>query len=162
MKINKILLDFTSGAELWLSYYEDPTFEQQVDSILEQIMPLYKMQHAYVRYKLNKKYGSIVSLEKPIPMHLTGNVWGQDFLDISDLLIPYPAKPVLDVTDQMIAQHYTPLKMFQIADEFYQSLNMSKATNTFWEKSILENPNDGRDLVCYASAWDFFKKDDVR
>lgn len=34
--------------------------------------------------------------------------------------------------------------------------------STFWEKSILEKPNDGRELVCHASAWDFYKKDDVR
>uniref|UniRef100_A0A182SJF9 Angiotensin-converting enzyme n=1 Tax=Anopheles maculatus TaxID=74869 RepID=A0A182SJF9_9DIPT len=37
-----------------------------------------------------------------------------------------------------------------------------KLRNTFWEKSILEKPNDGRELVCHASAWDFYKKDDVR
>lgn len=32
----------------------------------------------------------------------------------------------------------------------------------FWDKSILEKPTDGRDLICHASAWDFFVTDDVR
>lgn len=33
---------------------------------------------------------------------------------------------------------------------------------TFWDKSVLEKPKDGRDLVCHASAWDFYVTDDVR
>lgn len=32
----------------------------------------------------------------------------------------------------------------------------------FWNKSIIEKPKDGRELVCHASAWDFFIDDDVR
>lgn len=32
----------------------------------------------------------------------------------------------------------------------------------FWDKSIIEKPTDGRDLICHASAWDFYLKDDVR
>lgn len=33
--------------------------------------------------------------------------------------------------------------------------------STFWERSILEKPTD-RELVCHASAWDFFDGKDVR
>jgi peptidyl-dipeptidase A len=33
---------------------------------------------------------------------------------------------------------------------------------TFWDKSIIEKPIDGRDIVCHASAWDFFSPNDVR
>jgi peptidyl-dipeptidase A len=33
---------------------------------------------------------------------------------------------------------------------------------TFWERSIIEKPNDGRELVCHASAWDFYDQDDFR
>lgn len=32
----------------------------------------------------------------------------------------------------------------------------------FWDKSIIEKPTDGRDLVCHASAWDFYLQNDVR
>ncbi|XP_055638227.1 angiotensin-converting enzyme-like [Toxorhynchites rutilus septentrionalis] len=62
----------------------------------------------------------------------------------------------------MVKQGYNPTKMFQMGDEFFVSLNMTKLPQTFWEKSILEKPTDGRELVCHASAWDFYKKDDVR
>ena len=32
----------------------------------------------------------------------------------------------------------------------------------FWTGSILERPKDGRDLVCHASAWDFYNGRDFR
>lgn len=70
--------------------------------------------------------------------------------------------PVLDVTDEMVRQNYTPTKMFEMGDEFFQSLNMTKLPAEFWAHSIIEKPTDGRDLVCHASAWDFYKHNDVR
>ncbi|XP_049548319.1 angiotensin-converting enzyme-like [Anopheles darlingi] len=157
------LNNFTSGAEYWLDAYEDDTFEAQVDAAIEQIRPLYEQIHAYVRYKLRKHYGSeIVSEKGPIPVHLLGNMWGQSWDNIADITTPFPDKKLLDVTDEMVRQQYTARKMFEMGDEFFTSLNMTKLPPTFWEKSILEKPNDGRELVCHASAWDFYKKDDVR
>lgn len=46
-KIGLIMLskDFQSGAEAWLDAYEDSTFEKQVESILEQLKPLYLQLH---------------------------------------------------------------------------------------------------------------------
>uniref|UniRef100_A0A182LUT3 Angiotensin-converting enzyme n=1 Tax=Anopheles culicifacies TaxID=139723 RepID=A0A182LUT3_9DIPT len=157
------LNNFTSGAEYWLDAYEDDTFEQQVDAAIEQIRPLYEQIHGYVRYKLRKHYGNdIVSEKGPIPIHLLGNMWGQTWDNIADITTPFPNKKLLDVTEEMVRQGYTPVKMFEMGDEFFQSLNMTKLPPTFWEKSIVEKPNDGRELVCHASAWDFYKKDDVR
>uniref|UniRef100_A0A6E8W0T4 Angiotensin-converting enzyme n=1 Tax=Anopheles coluzzii TaxID=1518534 RepID=A0A6E8W0T4_ANOCL len=155
--------NFSSGAAVWLNEYDDSTFEQQVDDVIEQIRPLYEQLHAYVRYKLRQKYGDkLVSPTGPIPMHLLGNLWAQTWDNIADFTTPFPEKKLLDVTDEMIRQGYTPIKMFQMGDDFFTSLNMTKLPQTFWEKSILEKPTDGRDLVCHASAWDFFAIDDVR
>ena len=35
-------------------------------------------------------------------------------------------------------------------------------TDAFWKGSIIEKPKDGRDLVCHASAWDFYDGVDFR
>ena len=32
----------------------------------------------------------------------------------------------------------------------------------FWEGSIIKKPDDGRDLTCHASAWDFYNGRDFR
>lgn len=59
-------------------------------------------------------------------------------------------------------QNYTALKMFQTAEEFFESLTLEGMPDLFWERSIFEKPNDGRDMVCHASAWDFFDGEDFR
>uniref|UniRef100_A0A182WGJ3 Angiotensin-converting enzyme n=1 Tax=Anopheles minimus TaxID=112268 RepID=A0A182WGJ3_9DIPT len=67
-------MDYESGAESWLSAYEDETFEQQVEAVIEELRPFYEQIHGYVRYKLREYYGDKVVSEKgPIPMHLLGN-----------------------------------------------------------------------------------------
>ncbi|KAG4080630.1 hypothetical protein HA402_013160 [Bradysia odoriphaga] len=143
------LNNFTDAAQSWLYEYEDSTFEQQLENIFDQIRPLYQQLHAYMRYKLNQKYGNLVPLKGPTPMHILGNMWAQSWDNIAEVGTPYPAKPVLDVTEEMVRQKYTPLKMFQMADQFFQSLNMSKVPETFWQKSIIEKPK-GVELVCHA------------
>lgn len=119
--------DFTSGAELWLDEYEDETFEKQLEDIFAEIRPLYEQVHGYVRYRLRKHYGDAVVSEKgPIPMHLLGNMWAQQWSDIADLVSPFPDKPLVDVSSEMVKQGYTPLKMFQMGDDFFTSMNLTK------------------------------------
>ncbi|XP_073823622.1 angiotensin converting enzyme [Musca autumnalis] len=157
------LNNFTDGAEVWLDEYEDDTFEQQLEAIFEDIKPLYEQVHGYVRHRLNQYYGDeVVSKTGPLPMHLLGNMWAQQWSAIADIVSPFPNKPLVDVSDEMVAQGYTPLKMFEMGDGFFQSMGLKKLPQDFWDKSILEKPDDGRDLVCHASAWDFYKTDDVR
>ena len=66
------LNNFTDNTESWLDGYEDPQFRQQIESLWEQLKPLYLQIHAYVRYKLREKYGDVVSEKGPIPVHLLG------------------------------------------------------------------------------------------
>jgi peptidyl-dipeptidase A len=70
------LNNFTNTAESWLDGYEDPQFRQQIESLWEQLKPLYLQIHAYVRFQLRKKYGDVVSEKGPIPAHLLGKVFG--------------------------------------------------------------------------------------
>ncbi|XP_058122441.1 angiotensin-converting enzyme-like [Anopheles ziemanni] len=156
------LNNFTSGAELWLHPYEDDSFEAQVDAAFEQIRPLYEQLHAYVRYKLREQYGSeIVSEKGPIPIHLLGYSHGQKWDNIMDISAPYSGKALFNITEEMVRQGYTVRKMFELGDEFYQSLNMTKLPPTFWEKSIIEKREDAN-YFCHTSMWDFYRKDDVR
>jgi len=66
------LNNFTDNSEYWLNGYEDPNFKNVVQSLWEQLRPLYLQIHAYVRTKLRQKYGDIVSEKGPIPVHLLG------------------------------------------------------------------------------------------
>lgn len=51
--------------------------------------------------------------------------------------------------------------MFKLAESFFTSINLSAMPDSFWEKSIIEKP-EGVELVCHASAWDFYDSKDFR
>ncbi|XP_042873559.1 angiotensin-converting enzyme-like isoform X2 [Penaeus japonicus] len=153
---------FDNMGDMWLYPYESETFRQDVAGLWEQLKPLYQQLHAYVRRKLREKYGSQhISKRGPIPAHLLGNMWSQSWGEIYDLLIPYPGKTSVDVTPNMKNQGYTPRKMFELSEEFFVSLNLTRMPPEFWEHSIIEKPK-GRDLICHASAWDFCNGKDFR
>lgn len=61
-----------------------------------------------------------------------------------------------------LSQGYTPLRMFEVSDEFFTSLGLIAMPEEFWNESMLEKPNDGREVVCHASAWDFYNQKDFR
>ena len=44
--------------------------------------------------------------------------------------------------------------MYEMSDEFFQSLGMWNMTDKFWENSVIEK-KEGVEMVCHASAWDF-------
>ncbi|XP_073942648.1 angiotensin-converting enzyme-like isoform X2 [Choristoneura fumiferana] len=154
---------YESVAEWWLSEYETADSEEQFANLWSQIKPLYQQIHAYVRGKLRQKYGeNVVSARGPIPAHLLGNIWAQTWGNIEKFSKPFPDKPDVDVTAALIQQKYTPYKIFKTAEEFFTSINLKPLPDLFWDKSIIEKPDDGREMVCHASAWDFFDGEDFR
>ncbi|XP_071837203.1 angiotensin-converting enzyme-like [Apostichopus japonicus] len=146
----------------WRSWYEVSDLEDQVERLYNELRPLYVQLHAYVRRKLYDVYGDKIDLRGPIPAHLFGNMWAQSWGNIFDLVAPYPNAPSIDITDALVDQEYTPVKMFETSEEFFTSLGLIGMPDEFWEKSMLEKPDDGRDVVCHASAWDFYNGIDFR
>jgi len=104
----------------------------------------------------------VVTMNGPIPAHLLGNMWAQQWNNLADILTPYKDKPTINITGAMLSQGWTQRKMFEKADDFFQSVGLDPMPKEFWEGSILEKPADGRDLTCHASAWDFYNGKDFR
>ncbi|XP_068150186.1 LOW QUALITY PROTEIN: angiotensin-converting enzyme-related protein [Drosophila tropicalis] len=153
---------YRSYADYWVHFYEDPDFERQLDATFKAILPFYRQVHGYVRYRLRQHYGEdVVPAEGNIPMHLLGNMWGQAWNEVIDLFTPYPEKPFVDVKSEMQKQEYTVNKLFELGDQFFQSLGMRALPPSFWNLSVLTRPQD-REIVCHASAWDFYQDSDVR
>ncbi|XP_059083297.1 angiotensin-converting enzyme-like [Tigriopus californicus] len=152
-----------NGAELKIQGYESETFIEEMEETWLGLKPLYEQIHAYVRNKLVKKYGKDVVSEKgPIPAHLLGNMWAQSWNNLGSFLKPFPDKPAIDVTDAMVEQGWTPKIMFEKAEDFFLSMGLPPMREEFWNGSIIEKPDDGREMVCHASAWDFYNGKDFR
>ncbi|XP_054707050.1 angiotensin-converting enzyme-like [Uloborus diversus] len=157
-----VLNGFEDAGEMWREAYESETFQDEVEDLWKTIEPFYKQLHAYVRRKLIRQYpGADIKPDGPIPAHLLGNMWAQTWGNIFDVVNPYPEKKFVDVTDVMLEKKMTPLDMFKMSEDFFTSLGLIEMTPEFWRRSIIEKPTD-REMVCHASAWDFYDQKDFR
>jgi peptidyl-dipeptidase A len=157
-------LGYKDTGALWRSKYDmDPdAFAAELDRLYQQVRPLYESLHCYVRARLNQKYGDqLVPLDKPIPAHLLGNMWAQDWTNIYELVAPPQADPGYDLNKILKARKVDAKEMVRIGERFFTSLGFAPLPETFWERSLFTKPAD-RDVVCHASAWSIDYKDDLR
>lgn len=96
--------------------YEEPNLENEIAESFQKLLPLYKELFAYVRRKLLDKYGAdVVRPEGPLPAHILGDLWAQEWSNIADIVIPYSEYSNIDVTGEMLRQGFTPLRYLQIS-----------------------------------------------
>ena len=186
-------MGFADAGEVWRGGYElsPRDFEADIERLWDQVKPLYQEVHCYVRARLNRKYGdALVPRDGPIPAHLLGNMWAQDWSSLYPLMEPFRNAGTLDVSAALKAQRagehkklYNAFKgrptpkdlaemeyqadaaqathMTRVAEDFYTSLGFPKLPDTFWERSLLVRPRD-REVVCHAEAEDLNLQGDVR
>lgn len=157
-------LGFSDISELWRGKYDMPSddFEAELDRLWGQVKPFYDALHCHVRAELGETYGTdIVPQDKPIPAHLLGNMWAQTWSNIYDVVKPEQEMKVIDVTKALEENGYDEIKMVKQAEAFFTGLGFEPLPETFWERSLFQQPSD-RDVVCHASAWNLDSVDDLR
>jgi peptidyl-dipeptidase A len=156
-------MGFVDTGDMWRSKYDMPAeeFTKELDRLWEQVRPLYVSLHAYVRMKLHERYGDIVPANGPIPAHLLGNIWAQDWTNLYPVLKPANADKGYDLTKILKERKTSPEDMVKMGERFYTSLGFDPLPKSFWERSLLAKPRD-REVVCHASAWDLDSVDDLR
>ena len=157
-------LGFPDMGAMWRSKYDMPpdAFAREMDRLWGQVRPLYVSLHAYVRWKLREKYGPEAVPEKgPIPAHLLGNMWAQEWSNIDPLVAPRDADPGFDLTARLKAKGVDAKEMVRYGERFFMSLGFAPLPASFWERSLFVKPRD-REVVCHASAWDVDNVEDLR
>jgi len=156
-------LGFADSGVMWRSKYDMTAddFTKEVDRLWTQVRPLYLKLHAYVRMKLREKYGDVVPMSGPLPAHLLGNIWAQDWSNVYPLVKPANADKGYDLSAILKGRKTSAVDMVKTGERFYTSLGFAPLPQTFWERSMLVRPRD-RDVVCHASAWDVDNVEDLR
>lgn len=158
-------LGYSDVGAMWRSKYDMPPeqFSAEVDRLWGQVKPLYDSLHCYVRWNLTKKYGAdVVPPGQPIPAHLLGNIWAQEWGNIYDLVAPPKTTAGFDLTEILQKRKdIDEIEMVRIGERFFTSLGFDPLPQTFWERSMFLKPRD-REVVCHASAWDVDDVDDLR
>lgn len=157
-------LDFSDLGAMWRSAYDMPPedFPAELDRLWGEVKPLYEALHCHARAKLGETYGTeLVPQDGPIPAHLLGNMWAQDWSNIYPLLAPRQTVASYDLTAILKDRGFDAITMVQMGEAFFSSLGFEELPATFWERSLFVKPGD-REVVCHASAWNVDEKDDLR
>ena len=157
-------LGFENTGALWRSNYDMPpdAFSAELERLWQQVRPFYVSLHAYVRRRLSERYGAAaVPPNGPIPAHLLGNPWAQEWGNIYDLVAPGVKAQGFDLTAQLRAHNMDARAIVRTGEGFFTSLGFPPLPATFWERSLFTKPAD-RDVVCHASAWSVDNREDVR
>ncbi len=157
-------LGYADAGMLWRGGYdmEGEAFAAEADRLWAQVKPLYDQLHCYVRAELNQEYGDeVVPLDGPMRADILGNMWGQAWGNIYDLVAPEGGGEGVDITALLEAKGYDQKKMVEVGEAFFTSLGFDPLPDTFWERSLITKPRD-REVVCHASAWDIDDRDDIR
>jgi len=157
-------LGYGDLGEMWRAGFDmsPAEFQGEAARLWEQVRPLYDELHCAVRAKLGEHYGEDkVPQDGPIPAHLLGNMWAQEWGFIYDIMEPYPGESDLDVDSTLKTKNYSPQEMVRSAEDFYVSLGMDRLPDTFWTRSQFTKPRD-REVVCHASAWGLDGGNDLR
>jgi peptidyl-dipeptidase A len=157
-------MGFKDTGAMWRAKYdmEPDAFAAEMERLWQQVKPLYDSLYTYTRRKLSEKYGKdVVAEDKPIPAHLLGNMWAQQWGNIYPILAPANADRGYDLTQILKARNTDAKQMVRYGESFFTSLGFDQLPPTFWERSLFLKPAD-REVVCHASAWDIDYEKDVR
>ncbi|MDB4120691.1 M2 family metallopeptidase [Gammaproteobacteria bacterium] len=151
-------LGYEGLTDLWFSQYDMPAeeFLAETDRVWGELKPLYDALHCHVRSELSEHYGEeVVSKEGVLPAHVLGNMWGQSWANVYDLVYTPDNLTVssgIDLTRILEEKNIDEIEMTKIAENFFISLGFQPLPDTFWERSLFIKPQD-RSVVCHASAW---------
>jgi peptidyl-dipeptidase A len=157
-------IGFKDTGALWRSGYDMPPdeFSSDLERLWNQVKPLYLALHTFVRWKLEEKYGpNVVPPAGPIPAHLLGDPWAQQWGNIFDLLGVQEDRGGVDVTELLNKKNLDAKGMVKYGEGFFTSMGFAPLPQTFWERSLFTKPAD-REVVCHASAWDLDSMEDLR
>jgi peptidyl-dipeptidase A len=157
-------MGFKDVGAMWRSNFDmtPDEFAAEMERLWQQVRPLYNSLYIYTRAKLNQKYGdAVVPKNGPIPAHLLGNMWSQEWGNIYPLLAPPAGDPGYDLTEILKRRNTDAKQLVRYGEGFFTSLGFEPLPPTFWERSLFLKPQD-HEVVCHASAWDVDFQKDVR
>ncbi len=148
---------------MWRSRYDMPeeAFAAETERLWEQVKPLYEALHCYTRMKLRQTYGNRVPESGPIPAHLLGNMWAQEWGNIFSSVAPTGKGTAINLKAKFAQKKTTPIELVKMGEGFFKSVGFDPLPDSFWKRSMFVRPKD-REVVCHASAWDITSKGDLR
>ncbi|XP_055918093.1 angiotensin-converting enzyme-like [Eupeodes corollae] len=144
--------------ECWREELEIPDLENFTQKLWHKVKPYYQLLHGVLRNVLFKKFkNQDIDINGPIPAHLLGNMWSQDWSSYHKLLSPFSD---VYIEDNVRNSNWTTHDMVKRAEDFFTSMGRNQMTTKFWDHSKFEKANNN--TKCHGSAGNMFTADDYR
>jgi len=127
---------------------------QTMDRLMQELYPLYRELHTWMRYEMAKKYG-VTEVPDYLPAHWLPNRWGQDWSS---------AVSVEGIDLDAVLGKKSKEWIVQEGEKLYTSIGFPPLPQTFWEKSSLYPYSSDSNVKKnnHASAWHMDLNNDVR
>ena len=127
---------------------------QTMDRLMQELYPLYRELHTWMRYEMAKKYGAS-EVPDYLPAHWLPNRWGQDWSS---------AVSVQGIDLDAVLHQKSKEWIVQEGEKLYTSIGFPSLPQTFWERSSLYPypPDSSVKKNNHASAWHIDLNHDVR
>jgi peptidyl-dipeptidase A len=131
-----------------------PEMMQTMDRLIQELHPLYRELHTWMRYEMAAKY-HVKDVPDYLPAHWLPNRWGQDWSSSVD---------VKGINLDSVLATKTPEWIVREGEKLYTSIGFPALPQTFWDKSSLyQYPADSAvKKNNHASAWHMDLANDVR
>lgn len=87
-------------------------------------------------------------------------MYAQSWRNIARFVVPFPNATTIDVTKELRDRNFTVLKMFEVADEFFQSLGLY-STKLAYNNTYIEQPKNTT-VLCQPASWDYCNGKDFK
>ncbi len=134
--------------------YTTPEMMTTMERLMEELKPLYRELHTWMRYELAKKY-NVKVVPDVIPAHWLPNRWGQDWSS---------AVNVTGLNLDSVLGTKSASWIVHEGEKLYTSIGFPELPQSFWERSSLyPYPSDSNvKKNNHASAWHMNLNKDVR
>uniref|UniRef100_A0AAF5DKG8 Angiotensin-converting enzyme n=1 Tax=Strongyloides stercoralis TaxID=6248 RepID=A0AAF5DKG8_STRER len=154
---------FLNTAAMWNSPFDLSTRDtppeinimNEVQNIQNNLMPLYKEIHTYIRHYLPVIYQNATNITRdgPIPGHLLKSYNGDDWSAFYDTTKPFD--DIEDIESEIMnalhSQNITVKGMFTKAYRYFKYLGFEKAPSSVWSKSVFTRLWS-RSMICNPST----------
>ncbi|XP_068201870.1 angiotensin-converting enzyme-like [Palaemon carinicauda] len=141
---------------------DDEDVRAMVRSLFKQVSPLYTLLHAYVRHFLVGRHGrTLVDPEGPIPVYLLGDLWGQNWQSLLDLIIPNGAEET-NSSKLTTNGDISPRMIVKEEEKFFEGLGFPQLPDKFWSSSVFGTSEIPPNATCQSRALDMFHHGDYR
>nr|XP_027208712.1 angiotensin-converting enzyme-like [Penaeus vannamei] len=155
---------YTDMGAAWqdeLDFGADVDVMAEVEALYNEVAPLYTLLHALVRHALAEHYGEgVVGATQPIPAYLLGDLWGQNWISLLDLILPEEMEKANATASK--ESEKTVRDMVKEGEKFFLGLGFPPLSKKFWSESILGDSEAPGNTTCHPRSLDMFSQDDYR